>query len=151
LACAAWTFGYGSFLNSVVKLRFIRIDLQSLYSVEGIAGYLFFTAFLAALFFPFYFKLGLGFGVLIFAGACLALGNLFLVFEFLATDALHLTGPLSMPEFLKHPGLGILRAIGGIKTSLGVPLFVGALLVLTAGMVLASIRLSIRFYEKREF
>jgi hypothetical protein len=151
IVSAAWTFIYGYFLNSVVKPRFIRIDLQSLFSVEGIAGYLFFTAFLTALFFPFYFKLGLGFGVLIFAVVCLALGSLFLVFQFLATDALHLTGPLSMPEFLKDPGLGILRAIGGIKDSLGVPLFIGGVLVLMAGMLLFSIRLSVRFYEKREF
>jgi hypothetical protein len=151
IVSVAWTFVHGYFLNSVVTLRFIQIDLQSLFSFEGIAGYLFFTAFLAALFFPFYFKYRLGLGSFIFAVVCLALGCLFLVFQFLATDALHLTGPLSMPEFLKHPGLGILRAIGGIKASLGIPLFVGALLVLMAGMLLVSIRLSIRVYEKKEF
>ena len=151
LVSAAWTFVHGYLLNSVVKLRFIRIDLRSLFSVEGIAGYFFFAAFLAALFFPFYFKLGLGLGALIFAVVCLALGSLFFVFQFLATEALHLTGPLSMPEFLKDPGLGILRAIGGIKASLGVPLFIGALIVFMAGMLFISIRLSIRVYEKREF
>jgi hypothetical protein len=106
---------------------------------------------LAALFFPFYFKHGLGRGSFIFAVVCLTLGSLFLGLERLAGNALHLTRPLLTSGFLKDPGLGILGAIGGIKSSLGVPLFVGALLVLMAGMLFVSIRLSIQFYEKREF
>jgi hypothetical protein len=151
LVCAAWTFGYGCFLNSVVKLRFIKIDLRLLFSVEGIAGYLFFTAFLAALFFPFYFRHGLGRGGFIFAVVCLALGSLFLGLERLAAKVLSLARPLLTSEFLKDPGLGILKTIGGVKASLGIPLFIGGLLVLIAGMMFISIHLSIRFYEKREF
>ncbi len=151
LVCAAWTFVYGYFLNSVVKLRFIQIDLQSLFSVEEIAGYLFFTAFLAALFFPFYFRHGLGRGSFIFAVVCLVLGSIFIGLERLAANVFSLTRPLLTSEFLKDPGLGILAAMAGVKARLGVPLFIEGLLVLMAGMLFVSIRLSIRFYEKREF
>jgi hypothetical protein len=151
IVSAACTFIYGYFLNSLVTPRFIWIDLQSLFSFEGIAGYLFFTAFLAALFFPFYFKLGLAFGAIISAVVCLALGSLFFVLDYLAADEFHLTRPLLTSKFLKDPGRGILRAIGGIRASLGVPLFIGGVLVLMAGMLLVSIRLSVRFYKKREF
>jgi hypothetical protein len=149
--CGVWTFFYGYFLNSVVKLRFFKIDLDSLYSVEGVAGNLFMTALLAALFFPFYFRHGLSRGSFVFAIVCLALGSLLIGIERLAADVFHLIRPLLTSEFLKDPGLGIIGAIGGIKARLGVPLFVGALLILMAGMLLVSIRLSIRFYEKREF
>lgn len=151
IVSAAWIFVYGYFLNSVVKLRFIRIDLRSLFSVEGIGGYLFFTALLAALFFPFHFRHGLARGSFIFAAVCLALGSLVIGLERLAAKVLSLARPLLTSEFLKDPGLGILKTIGEVKASLGVPLFIVGLLVLIAGMMFISIRLSIRFYEKREF
>ena len=151
VASGTWTFAYGYFLTSVVKLRFIKIDFESLFSVEGIAGYLFFAAFLAALFFPFYFKHGLGRGSFIFGTVCLALGSILIGLERLAANVFHLIRPLLTSEFLKDPGFGILRALGSIKALWGVPLFIGALFVLIAGMLLVSIRLSIRFYEKREF
>jgi ABC-2 type transport system permease protein len=151
VASAAWTFVYGYFLNSVVKLRFIRIDLQSLFSIEGIAGYLIFMALLAALFFPFYFRHGLARGSFIFAIVFLTLAIFIVGFERLAANVLHLTGPLFTAEFLKDPGLGIVRAIGGIKDSLGLVSFVGTVFVFMGGILLFSIRLSIRFYNCREF
>jgi ABC-2 type transport system permease protein len=151
LGCGVFVFGYGYFLSSVVKLRFVQIDFQSLLTAEGVAGFIVFTAFIAALFYPFYFRLGLGRGSFIFAAVLLALGIIFTGLERLAAHVFRFTRPLFTEEFLKDPGLGIVRALGGIENSLGQPLFISSALILIAGMLFLSIRLSIRFYEKRDF
>jgi hypothetical protein len=151
LAGGIFVFFYAYILTSVVKLRFIKIDLKSLLTFGGITGFVLFIAFLAALYFPFYFRHGLGRGSFIFAAVLLALGIVVTGLERLAANIFHLTGPLFTADFLKDPGLGILLAIGGIRHSLGLPLFVGATFTLMAGMLAISIRLSIRFYQKREF
>jgi ABC-2 type transport system permease protein len=151
LGCGLFVFGYGYFLSSVVKLPFVRIDFQSFLTVEGVAGFIVFTAFIAALYYPFYFRSGLGRGSFIFAAVLLVLTVIFAGLERSAAYVFHLTRPLFTEEFLKDPGLGIVRALGSSKDWLGLPLFVGGVLILMAGMLLLSIRLSIRFYEQRDF
>ncbi len=146
-----FVFGYGYFLSSVVKLPFVRLDLKSLFTVEAVAGFIVFTAFIAALYYPFYFRSGLGRGSFVFAAVFLGLSAIFTGLERAAAHLFHLTRPLLTEEFLKDPGLGIVRALGGLKDSLGLPLFVGSALILIAGMLLISIRLSVRFYEQRDF
>jgi ABC-2 family transporter protein len=151
LAGLAFVFLYGYLLTSVVKLRWMTIDLGSLLSLDGITGFALFTAFLAALYFPFYFRHGLAKGSFIFAAVLLGLAIVLAGAERLAANVLHLTETLFTAEFLKDPGLGIVRAIGTVRDSAGLPLFVGAAFILLAGMLAVSIRLSIRFYQKREF
>jgi len=151
LAGVVFVFFYAYLLTSVVKLRWIAIDLRSLLSLEGITGFALFIAFLAALYLPFYFRHGLGRGSFIFAAVLLGLVVVLTGIERLAAKVFHLTGPLFTADFLKDAGLGIIRAIGTIRDSLGLPLFIGAAFILLAGMLVISIRLSIRFYEKREF
>jgi hypothetical protein len=151
LAGVVFVFLYGYLLTSLVKLRWIVIDLRSLLSIEGMTGFVLFIAFLAALYFPFYFRHGLGRGSFIFAAVLLGLGIVLAGIERLAAKIFHLTGPLFTADFLKDPGLGIIRAIGGVRDSLRLPLFVGAALLIMAGMLVISIRLSIHFYQKREF
>jgi len=151
LACLVFVFFYGYLLISVVKLRWIAIDLGSLLSLDGLTGYVVFITFLAALYFPFYFRHGLARGSFIFAAVLLGLVIVLAGAERLTTNVLHLTETLFVPEFLKDPGLGIIRTIGTVRDSLGLPLFVGAGFLLMAGMLVISVRLSVRFYERREF
>jgi hypothetical protein len=151
LAGLTFVFFYGYLLISVVKLRWIAIDLRSIFNVEGITGFVLFTAFLAALYFPFYFRHGLAKGSFIFAAVLLGLAIVLAGAERLAANVLHLTETLFTAEFLKDPGLGIIRTIGTVRNSVGLPLFVGAAFVFLAGMLAISIRLSVRFYKRREF
>jgi len=151
LASLAFVFFYAYLLISVVKLRWIAIDLRSIFNVEGLTGFVLFTAFLAALYFPFYFRHGLARGSFIFAAVLLGLALVLAGAERLTTNVLHLTETLFKAEFLKDPGLGIIRAIGTVRDSIGLPLFVCAGFIFLAGMLVISLRLSVRFYERREF
>jgi len=131
-------FAYGYFANSVFKMKLIKINLEALRTLEGMLGFLFAAMFLISIFFPFYFRFGLAKGVVVFTtiimGLIIALAALF-----------------PGKEILNDPGTGILQALGNVKHSLTAPLFLFFSLALGAGIVFLSVRVSIRFYDQRDF
>jgi len=138
-------FAYGRLVNSMTWLRAVKLNLGVIMTLEGVMGYVLAMAILVGLYFPFYFRFGLVRGSLGFAIAVAGLG-----FALSAVLALLNENPFKSDDFLKDPGIGIVRAIGQVKDGLGPPLFIAVGLVLAAWFLWVSLRLSIRFYEKRD-
>lgn len=142
---------YAHLLNSLTLFGPTKIDLGPLLTVEGVTAFAVFMAIFVSLYFPFYFKSGLGRGTLAFAAAVFVLAAGFAGMGRLADVLFNLKSSLLTPEFLKDPGLGIMRILAAVKNALSLPGFLAAAFILLAGAVLLSVRLSVRFYQKREF
>ena len=138
-------FAYGGLVNSMTWLRAVKINLGAIMTFEGVMGYVLALAILVGLYFPFYFRFGLARGSLGFAITLLGLS-----LGLAAVLALLNENPFKSADFLKDPGIGIVWAIGQVKDELGPPLFIATGLVLTVGVFWISLRLSTRFYEKRD-
>lgn len=54
-------------------------------------------------------------------------------------------------DFFKDPGRGLLGLIRSLRETLGFPFFIVFVLIVLGALVLVSLRLSVRFYERREF
>jgi hypothetical protein len=144
-------FLYAHLLNSVTLFGPTKIALAPFLTVEGVTTFVLFMAVLVSLYLPFYFRYGLGRGTLAFAAAVLVLAAGIAGLGRLAVALFNLRSPLFTAEFLKDPGLGMLRTFAAVKETLSLPAFLAAVLALLMGAVLLSVTLSVRFYQKREF
>jgi hypothetical protein len=144
-------FGSSAAARALFRSQSYQNSLSPILSLEGVAGYLIGGGFLYAAFLPLYHKLGLGRGNMVFFPSLLFLLAAAAGLERFASRALKIIPPLLTPEFLRQPGRGIINAIGSIHSSLGTPLFGFAVIAFIAALVIVSLRLSIRFYERREF
>jgi hypothetical protein len=145
-------FGFVVPLHGLIfSSRPLGSNLQSLLSVEGMAGYLVISAFISALYLPFHHRFGFGRGVILFqivgvallagvAGGMKLVGRAFDFVDF-----------WNDPKNIKDPGAGILDLIGAIRTSLGTTLFLITIVVFVIIATAISLWLSLRFYDRREF
>lgn len=129
-----------------------RLDV--LVSPAGILFFLLPLIFLLALFLPLYFKFGLGKGLLALAAACPGLMILFgaavKLTALLTRKPASALFPLDA-EIGAVPYKPFLPLAAALRESLGTPGFYALLLAVVAGTVALSLRLSVRFYSKREF
>jgi hypothetical protein len=143
-------FSYGKILDLLFGTVNPAERGSFLLSPQGFLGFLGTTVFLLSLFFPLFFRLGLGRGLIGFSillsGVIIALDGMGMVLA-----AINRSGEPQIREYFQKPWLGLVRLLEAIKESTGFPLFVLLVLVFLAGTTLVSLRLSIRFYEKREF
>ena len=128
-----------------------RSPLQPLLTIEGAAGYLFVLAFLIALYLPFYFRSGLFKGSIAYFFSLLPLAVAVAGLDKLHVFARLFGRDLLTDEFLSEIGLGIVAVFERVKTALGLPLFLALLFLAKSGFFSLSIRLSARFYGRREF
>lgn len=138
-------------MNAIMRAQHQKATLMPLLSIEAGAGFLVFVTFAIALFLPFNYRLGLGRGSMAFLASAAGLVLAIVVFGQLAGRLFGSWTPLFTAEFFKDPGKGILEAIGRFRQAIGAPLFIVSILVVLGILVFISMRLSIRFYEKREF
>jgi hypothetical protein len=120
----------------------------------GIAAFLVPIVLLEILFLPLYFRLGLGRAIWGFLVALLALGGvaggLMKMLSILAGRPLSRIFPLDR-EVLVIPYKPFLPLAGKLKEALGAAGLAAAALAVLAGLVYLSLRLSMGFYERREF
>jgi hypothetical protein len=137
-------------LSAVVHSRLPQSDLRPLLSIEGAAGFLVISVFLLALYLPFYHRFGFGRGTFLFSivGGGI-LGGLVGLIRF--RQAFESAGPPADPTISKDPSAWILGIIESIRTSMGTPLFLLAVVGFVIGATTISLRLSLRFYDRREF
>jgi hypothetical protein len=144
-------FGPVAAVKTLVHSPAYQNSLSPLLSVEGIAGYLLGGGSLYAAFLPLYHKLGLGRSSLVFYPGLLILLGAAGGLERLGSGTLEIIPPVITAEFLKDPGQGVIAAIGSFRSALGTPIFGLVTIALFAAMAVISLRLSVRFYEGREF
>jgi hypothetical protein len=151
LAGAALIFGTAVPALALLRAPAYQSALGPLLSVEAAVGYLFIAGFLVAGFLPLYYRFGLAKGNLAFLSGLVALGLGAAGIERLASRTLKIIPPLFTPDFLKDPGRGAVDLLRSFREALGFPLFIVLTLIVMTALVLVSLRLSIRTYEKREF
>jgi len=151
LAGAALIFGTAIPALALLKAPAYQSALGPLCSIEAAIGYLFIAGFLVAGFLPLYYRFGLAKGNLAFLSGLVALGLGIAGIERLASKTLKIIPPLFTPDFLKDPGRGAVDLLRSLRESLGFPLFIALTVMILAALVLLSLRLSVRFYEKKEF
>lgn len=138
-------------INAFLKTRNPKTDVGLLMSVEGGAGFLIAVTFACVLYLPLYFGLGFGRGSGVFSFALLGLGLGLAGIGQLAARWLGWRSLLLTAESLKDPGSGILEVLGQVRETIGMPLFIGTIVVALVFLGFISLRLSIRLYERREF
>lgn len=138
-------------MNSILRAQHQKATLMLLLSIEAGAGFLVFVILAIALFLPFTYRLGLGRGSMAFSAALAGLGLALAAIGQLASRLFRFQSALFTAEFLKDPGKGTLEAIGRFRQAIGAPYFIISTFIVLCILVLISMRLSIRFYEKREF
>jgi len=151
LAGAALIFGSAVPGPALLRAPAYQNALGPLRSVEAAVGYLFIAGFLVAGFLPLYYRFGLAKGNLAFLSGLVALGLGVAGIERLASRTLKIIPPLFTEDFFKDPGAGLLNLIRSLREALGFPLFIVVVVFISAALVLFSLRLSIRTYEKKEF
>jgi hypothetical protein len=145
-------FGFGHFLTAGFPLRPDGLSpFQPLFTIEGAAGYLFVLSFLIALYLPFYFRSGLFKGSLAYFFTLLPLAIVIAGLDKLRVFARLFGRDLLTDEFLREIGLGIVAIFRRAKTALGPVLFLALLVLAVSAFFFLSIRLSTRFYGRREF
>jgi len=144
-------FGAGAAVKTVFRSPAYQAILSPLLTVEGAAGYLLAGGLLYAGFLPLYHKLGLGRGNIVFTLGALVILGAAAGIERLASQTWKIIPPLFTTAFLKDPGKGIVEKICGVRSAIGTPLFALTAAALVAALFFFSIRLSTRFYERREF
>jgi hypothetical protein len=151
LAGGAAVFGLVIPLSAALHSRLADAGVRALLSIDGAAGYLLATVFLASLFLPFYHRSGFGRGMILFSMA----GAAILAVGFggwkLAGRAFDFAGRLNDSHIPQDAGAWILGRIGSIRISLGTPLFLLAGLAAAGFAVAISLWFSLRFYRRREF
>jgi len=144
-------FGSAAAVNTLFRSPAYQNCLSPILSVEGVVGYLLGGGFLCAAFLLLYHKLGLGRSSLVFYPGLLVLLAATAGLERVASGTLKIIPPMVTPAFLKDPGRGVIAGIGSVRSALGMPLFSLSAVAFFTAMVIVSFRLSIRFYERREF
>jgi hypothetical protein len=132
-------FGYNHLLNSLFRINAPGINAHPLSTLEGLSGFVTLDAFLICLFYPLYFRYGLAKGA--FLLTVILLGILI--------TTIGITALLS--SWIHTGGLLTLRSLAQVKDLLGPPLFLLGAVALNLAIVFLSIRLSIRFYDQRDF
>lgn len=136
-------FGVIAPLGIVIPSRPADADLSRLFSIEAASLFFVITAFFLALYLPLVHRFGFGRGTIrfVFAG---------IVFASLGAAGLFSVLPAD-PAARRELAVAAIGLVGEIRSSLGTPLFLLAAVVLTGMFFWISFRLSLRFYEKREF
>jgi hypothetical protein len=147
---AAVVFGSAALTLALLKAPAYEKALTPLLSVEGIIGYLLTTVFLLTSFLPLYYRFGLGRGNLFYFSGLFALLLAVAGLERLASGPLHLMSPLFTTDFLRDPARGLLGLLGSVGETLGPFLSFVFVLSLLSLLVSASLRLSTRFYDRKE-
>ena len=137
-AFAAITVGLAVWMGSAVLLsrRFAGADpkLSQWVSLEGAVAYCVILTLLVALFFPCYFRYGLGKGAAVFALSVMALGGILAGLRWMARAALG-----DVPPDPTGVDLDAVLAIARLVW-----------IVIVGGLTMGSAALSIRFYRQRE-
>jgi len=150
LGGGAVIFGSAALILALLKAPAYGKALSPLLSAEGIAGYFLATVFLLGSFLPLYYRFGLGRGNLLYFSGLLAFLLAVAGLERLASGPLHLISPLFTADFLGDPARGLLGLIGTAREALGPFLSFFFVLSLLGLLVSASLRLSTRFYDRKE-
>jgi len=132
-------FGYRHFLYSLDKVKALSTNPFLHLTLEELLGFVTLAAFLICLFYPLYFRYGLGKGAFLFTVILLGL----------LITTIGITALLS--SWFDTGDLFTLRSIAKVKDLLGPPLFLLGAVALNLAIVFFSIRLSIRFYDQRDF
>jgi hypothetical protein len=148
---AAVVFGSAALTLVLLKTPAYEKALSPLLSVDGMMGFLFVSAFLLALFMPLYYRFGLGKGNVIYVGGLVALFLILAGLERLASQTFGIIPPVFTPGFRLDPGRGIVVLIGSARTALGPAPFILLFLTLLILLTETSLRLSVRFYDRKEF
>lgn len=132
---------YGYFLDANLT-RPGKVDLEQVASIPGALAYLVPMAIISSLFLPFYFRFGFGRGLFFFSFSVVIL----------AIAAIALVDPAAMTvDLLRDPCARLVRVIVDLRESAGTGAVITAALIAAAAPVYLSIKLSVNFYDKREF
>jgi len=141
-------FGYAALLDALMAPE--RATASALLSFEGGVAFVVLIAILVSVFFPLYFRLGMGrgwmaFGVVAAAGGAWLAGG-----SGLARPAASTAGGSAPRELLMPLERGLIDALAALRGQLGTALFVLVGLGAIGLLGLVSIRLSARFYARRD-
>jgi hypothetical protein len=132
-------FGYRHFLCSLVKFKALGNNPFPHLTLEEPAGFMTLAVCLVCLFYPLYFRFGLGKGAFLLTVILLGL----------LITTIGITALFS--SWFDTRDLFTLRSIAKVKDLLGPPLFLLGAVAFNLAIVFFSIRLSIRFYDQRDF
>lgn len=132
-------FSCRHFLYSLVKVKALSSNTFPHLTLEEPSVFMTVAVFLVCLFYPLYFRFGLGKGAFLLTVILLGL-----LIAAIGISAL-------FSSWFDTRGLLTLRSLAKVKDLLSPPLFLLGATALNVAIVLVSIRLSIRFYEQRDF
>ena len=126
-------------------------DVAPVLILRGILPYGAVIVLFFSLFYPFYFRLGILKGFIVFSFSLLGVAAVGAIIGRLMRIVGKPERALSESGIWKSPGMALLKGFDSLQTSLGTPLLYGFVLVCLAGIAWISVTLSVRFYKRRDF
>jgi hypothetical protein len=137
-------------LKSALSLQSMNFSPRPWASIDGLTGYVLAMASFAALYLPLYYRLGLGRSTAAFGLIMLAVAVGILTLKPMAALRRMLGRGLESPEPSGDAAFSIVGAVGHVRQAMGTPAFLAAAAIAVALMLVASFRLSVKFYEKND-
>ncbi|MCX6564902.1 MAG: ABC-2 transporter permease [Candidatus Aminicenantes bacterium] len=141
--CGGIVFGVIAPLGTVIRSRSDAAGLSRLLSIEAAVLFFVITLFFLALYLPLYHRFGFGRGTIVFLIAGIALVSLGAAGLFAILPAAPAPG--------RELGTAVIGSVRAIRSSLGTPLFLLSAVAVVVVPFAISLRLSLRFYARREF
>lgn len=142
-------FIYGYLLDFIIIPGEVNFD--SYLILQGILPYLFILLFFISLFYPYYFRFGIGKGLIAFIISILCFTSVIILLLWGVSSITNSMGFVVELKELRNPGLLVLNAFIVVHNYIGSFLFISFMILAMAGISFLSIHLSIKFYKQREF
>ena len=138
-------------LGAILSIRVEETGFRTLCGPQAVLVFYIVPVAFVSLYLPCFFRFGLGRGAFAFAILMIALA-IFVTSPLLATDLLSANGGLVVTrEMLQHPEMALVAVVDQVAMAVGKGSFYAAVFVGSVAFVSASLALSVRFFERRDF
>ncbi len=138
-------------LGAILSIDFEETGFWTLCAPQAVLAFCIAPAAVVSLYLPCFFRFGLGRGAFAFTILIVALA-IFMTSPLIATDLLSANGGFVVtPEMLQHPEMALVAFTNHVAAAAGSGRFYAAISIASGVLVTASVALSIRFLERRDF
>ena len=138
-------------LGALLSIHFMQTGFRTLCAPQAALVFCSVPVAIFSLYLPCFFRFGLGRGSFVFM-VLIAVLAMFITSPFLATDMLSANGGFVLtPAMMQHPELALVALIDHVAVSVGEVRFYVTVSISAVALVSASLALSIRFFQRRDF
>ena len=138
-------------LGAILSIRSEETGFGTLCAPQGVLAFCIVPVVFVSLYFPCFFRFGLGRGAFAFTILIVVL-TILMTSPFLATDLLSANGGFVLTrEMIQHPEMALVALIDHVAAAVGSGRFYAVVSIGSVALVTASVAFSIRFFERRDF